>query len=80
MPPEALTTPGNQAYRKLIASMSHAPQPATAEPAQSLTACPLDATEHHCVYCPTCGSRLEDSRCKLICRLCGYFLSCADFY
>jgi hypothetical protein len=43
-------------------------------------ACPLDTTEHHCVYCPTCGSRLEDSRCKLVCRLCGYFLSCADFY
>ncbi len=36
--------------------------------------------EHHSVFCPTCSSRLEDSRCKLICRTCGYFLSCADFY
>jgi hypothetical protein len=41
--------------------------------------CPL-ITEHHSVYCPTCSSRLTDSRCKLICRTCGYFLSCADFY
>lgn len=41
--------------------------------------CPIN-TEHHQVYCPTCSSRLEDSRCKLICRKCGYFLSCADFY
>jgi predicted amidophosphoribosyltransferase len=43
------------------------------------TECPL-TTEHHSVFCPTCSSRLEDSRCKLICRTCGYFLSCADFY
>jgi hypothetical protein len=42
-------------------------------------ACPI-ATEHHSVFCPTCSSRLEESRCKLICRTCGYFLSCADFY
>jgi hypothetical protein len=41
-------------------------------------ACKLD--EHHSRFCPTCSSRLEDSRCKLICRTCGYFLSCADFY
>ena len=41
--------------------------------------CALPA-EHHQVYCPTCSSRLEDSRCKLVCRTCGYFLSCADFY
>jgi hypothetical protein len=38
------------------------------------------APEHHSRFCPTCSSRLEDSRCKLICRTCGYFLSCADFY
>ena len=41
--------------------------------------CPLP-DEHHCVYCPNCSSRLVDTRCKLVCKDCGYYLSCADFY
>jgi hypothetical protein len=45
----------------------------------SQQACPI-GTEHHSVFCPTCSSRLQESRCKLVCRTCGYFLSCADFY
>jgi hypothetical protein len=36
--------------------------------------------EHHSVFCPSCSARLEESRCKLVCRTCGYFMSCADFY
>jgi len=42
--------------------------------------CPLDKNEHHSVFCPNCSSRLAESRCKLVCRTCGYYLSCADFY
>lgn len=49
---------------------------AEAGPAQ---VCPI-AAEHHSVFCPTCSSRLSEHRCKLVCRNCGYFLSCADFY
>lgn len=31
-------------------------------------------------YCPVCSQRLESRRCKLICRVCGYYMSCADYY
>ena len=30
-------------------------------------------------FCPVCSSRLESHRCKMICRRCGYFMSCSEF-
>ena len=30
-------------------------------------------------FCPICSSRLESHRCKMICRQCGYFMSCSEF-
>jgi hypothetical protein len=32
------------------------------------------------LYCPVCSERLAQSRCKLVCTKCGYFMSCADYY
>lgn len=32
------------------------------------------------LYCPNCSQRLEELKCKLFCRDCGYYMSCADYY
>ena len=31
-------------------------------------------------YCPVCSQRLESRKCKLVCNVCGYYMSCADYY
>ena len=30
--------------------------------------------------CANCGAPMDERKCKLICRGCGYFLSCSDYY
>ncbi len=37
---------------------------------------PADASR----FCPNCSSEMRESRCKLKCETCGFFLSCNDFY
>ena len=39
-------------------------------------------TEEHTPssYCPVCSQRLEARRCKLVCAVCGYYMSCSDYY
>ena len=31
-------------------------------------------------YCPVCSRRLEGRSCKLVCPVCGYYMSCSDYY
>jgi hypothetical protein len=51
-------------------------------PAGTLTAGASAAGTHEdpSRYCPVCSQRLESRRCKLVCGVCGYYMSCADYY
>lgn len=49
-------------------------------PQSGAHAAPERPVEHLCQVCPTCSSRLQSYRCKLVCNQCGYFMSCADYY
>jgi rubrerythrin len=48
--------------------------------AEKLEGISLAPNDHASRYCPLCSQRLESRRCKLICPVCGYYMSCADYY
>ena len=39
-----------------------------------------EGVENPSSYCPVCSARLESRKCKLLCRICGYYMSCSDYY
>ena len=51
----------------------------TAKPANSTAENAPPAPEFPNQFCPVCSSRLESHRCKMVCRQCGYFMSCSEF-
>jgi len=50
------------------------------EPSSQAVQLPALRNEDPSRYCPVCSQRLESRRCKLICSVCGYYMSCADYY
>jgi hypothetical protein len=53
--------------------------PTTSQPADHKQKQP-ERQPDHSVHCPNCSTRLTELKCKLLCKKCGYYMSCADFY
>ena len=71
-----------RAAKQQFALVQAEPLPAAAESAPASLGGQNSAarTEDPSRYCPVCSQRLESRRCKLICSVCGYYMSCADYY
>src|ERR1700730_6875649 len=75
-----------------VPAVEHAVKPGAApvppEPAESASSPLGPGAEQKAIappedvsrYCPVCSQRLESRRCKLVCAVCGYYMSCADYY
>jgi len=46
-------------------------------PANASSTAPVE--EEPMLFCPVCSERLDARKCKLFCRRCGYYMSCADY-
>lgn len=83
----ANTTPLRPACAITLAAVEQAvkqvPLRSNAEPAEAQAASSPSPSqlrgEDASRYCPVCSQRLESHRCKLICNLCGYYMSCSDY-
>src|SRR5262249_32855004 len=51
-------------------------EPVSTAPPPQRTPAPSDVAR----VCPNCGAEMLESRCKLKCPNCDFFLSCSDFY
>ena len=80
--PERRTMAGVHAPDRLPAARARCPAPAhrrsTPRPASATDVEPDDPADLM-LTCANCGARMDERKCKLICR-CGYFLSCSDYY
>jgi len=41
---------------------------------------PTDLRKKASSVCPNCSTELRGHRCKVVCKKCGFYLSCSDFY
>ena len=68
-----------RAFRRRL--VSRRPSPPQGAPQEAPDRSPADPGTLQRT-CPVCGKTLAERKCKLYCPdpVCGYFLSCSDFY
>ena len=74
----AVEHPAKQLLAPVPPSAAQAPAPDSESPRTALNE-PV-RLEDASRFCPVCSQRLESRRCKLVCFVCGYYMSCADYY
>src|ERR1700674_3435723 len=64
-----------------VVPVSMEPAEAVSGKAAQKTPCPCLDTGHEVAsrHCALCSQQLESRRSKLICGVCGYYMSCADY-
>ncbi|HEY2121745.1 MAG TPA: hypothetical protein VGH37_21365 [Candidatus Acidoferrum sp.] len=69
-----------KAIWKQEANLAKAQGNASVESTSAQSAAGEISGEYASTFCPVCSQRLESRRCKLVCNVCGYYMSCADYY
>jgi ribosomal protein L32 len=57
-----------------------APRAVAAAPGVRTDLAPANLKQDASSICPNCSTELRGHRCKVVCKKCGFYLSCSDFY